>query len=194
MPRPTVTVYAEVSADGKTTHALGASSKPMMSFEDDPIRRFRHELRARSDAIMVGSNTVRLDNPSLTVRHVPGPNPLRVVPATVGDLPLDSTILNDGHPTIIAISGRASTDRVAALQQRGANVIVAGTEVVDLALLLAKLLEQGIRSLSVEGGLNCTLPYSAKNSLTTSLFSTSQLSSEEKRSCDGRRRASPLDQ
>lgn len=152
MARPTVTVYAEVSADGKTTHAPGASSKPMMSFEDDAIRRFRHELRARSDAIMVGSNTVRLDNPSLTVRHAPGPTPLRVVPATLADIPLDSTLLNDGHPTLIATSERAPAERISALQEKGATVFSAGRDNICLTLLLARLYERGIRSLVVEGG------------------------------------------
>jgi riboflavin biosynthesis pyrimidine reductase len=38
-----------------------------------------HRLRAVVDAVVVGANTVRLDDPQLTVRHVDGPNPVRVV-------------------------------------------------------------------------------------------------------------------
>lgn len=38
-----------------------------------------HKLRAEMDAIMVGTNTVLNDNPSLTVRHWAGKNPLRVI-------------------------------------------------------------------------------------------------------------------
>jgi 5-amino-6-(5-phosphoribosylamino)uracil reductase len=108
MHRPTVTGYAEVSADGKTTHRRGSSSKDMMSFEDDDVRYYRHQLRATSDAIMVGSNTIRIDDPSLTARYAPGRNPLRVVPSCDGNIPLESQILNDGGATLIAVGESAS--------------------------------------------------------------------------------------
>jgi len=152
MNRPTVIVYAEVSADGKTTHGRGCSSKPMMAFEDEAVKRFRHEIRAASGAIMVGSNTVRLDNPSLTVRHVQGPDPLRVIPASTGAIPLDSTILRDGKPTLIAVSENAPDANVAALRQAGAEVVAAGVDRVDLRALFEKLGARGIRSVMVEGG------------------------------------------
>lgn len=124
----------------------------MMTFEDDLVRRFRHELRAKSDVIMVGSNTVRLDNPSLTVRHAAGPNPLRVIPATLGKLPLEATVLVDGHATLVAVSERAPPANVAALRQRGVDILCAGADKIDLGLLLSLLYEQQVRSVMVEGG------------------------------------------
>ena len=41
--------------------------------------RHLHRLRALVDAVVVGAGTVRADDPQLTVRHVAGPNPVRVV-------------------------------------------------------------------------------------------------------------------
>ncbi|HEY4367599.1 MAG TPA: dihydrofolate reductase family protein [Steroidobacteraceae bacterium] len=152
MKKPFVIVYAEVSADGKTSHCRGCSSKTMMGFEDADVRRFRHEIRARAEAIMVGSNTIRTDDPSLTVRDVQGRNPLRVVPASSGDLPENSKILNDAGKTLIAVSAAASQDAVAALERKGATVVRAGSTQVDLAALLSDLADRGVSSLVVEGG------------------------------------------
>jgi diaminohydroxyphosphoribosylaminopyrimidine deaminase/5-amino-6-(5-phosphoribosylamino)uracil reductase len=45
----------------------------------DVARTRVHQLRAESDAILVGAGTVRDDNPELTVRHVNGPSPRRIV-------------------------------------------------------------------------------------------------------------------
>lgn len=149
---PTVLVYSEVSADGKTTHRRGASSKPMMVFEHPEVRQFRHELRAASDAIMVGSNTIRIDDPLLTVRDAPGPNPLRVVPSAYGSLPLDANIFKDGNPTLIAVSEAAPESAVRALKDVGASVVRCGERQVELEGLLSRLWERGVRSLVVEGG------------------------------------------
>ena len=48
-----------------------------------------HRLRAESDAIVVGAGTVRVDDPALTVRHVEGPDPMRIV---LGAAPADARI------------------------------------------------------------------------------------------------------
>ncbi len=150
--RPSVTVYSEVSADGKSAYQLGQSSKLIMAFEDDDVRRYRHELRANSDAIMVGSNTIRIDDPYLTVRYVPGPSPLRVIPASTGNIPLTSNVLADGGRTLVAVSALAPDDRVEMLRKTGASVLKMSTGGVDLSALLSHLHSLEIRSLMVEGG------------------------------------------
>ena len=45
----------------------------------DLALRLVHKIRAEEDAILVGTNTAEKDNPSLTVRHWSGKNPLRAV-------------------------------------------------------------------------------------------------------------------
>lgn len=150
--RPFVNVYAEVSADGKSTHRRGASSIPMMAFEEDAIRRHRHELRARSEAIIVGSTTIRLDDPQLTARYVTGASPLRVVTSSRADIPLTARVLTDGGRTLVAVSAAAPESSIEALKSSGVDVVALGDARVDLARLLEHLNVVGVRSLVVEGG------------------------------------------
>ena len=153
MDRPYVLIVSEVTIDGKLTLAKGVSSKEIMKLMDEEANRYLHQIRAECDGIMVGANTVRIDNPNLTVRYVEGENPIRVIPTSTGDIPLDANVLNtDVAPTVIAVSERAPADRIRAFKEKGAEVVVAGKERVDFVELLKKLKQMGIEKLMVEGG------------------------------------------
>jgi len=153
MDRPYVLIVSEVTIDGKLTLAKGVSSKEIMKLMDDEANKYLHGIRAECDGIMVGANTVRIDNPNLTVRYVEGKNPVRVIPTSTGDIPLDANVLNTQvAPTVIAVSERAPKEKLEEFKKRGALVVVAGREKVDFPLLLKKLKELGINKLMVEGG------------------------------------------
>ncbi|WP_457680099.1 2,5-diamino-6-(ribosylamino)-4(3H)-pyrimidinone 5'-phosphate reductase [Thermovibrio sp.] len=153
MERPYVLIVSEVTIDGKLTLARGVSSKEIMKLMDDEANRYLHSIRAQCDGIMVGANTVRIDNPNLTVRFVEGKNPVRIIPSSNGDIPLDSNVLNTSvAPTVIAVSERAPSEKLKELKKRGAEVVVAGKDKVDFPLLLKRLKEMGINRLMVEGG------------------------------------------
>ncbi len=153
MQRPYIIIVSEVSVDGKLTLYRGASSKELMSLMDEEAYRYLHEIRAKVDGIMVGCETVRTDNPSLTVRYVKGKNPVRIIPCSTGNVPLDANVLNtEEAPTIIAVTERAPKERIKKIEEKGAKVIVAGDELVDFDILLPKLYEMGIKTLMVEGG------------------------------------------
>jgi 5-amino-6-(5-phosphoribosylamino)uracil reductase/2,5-diamino-6-(ribosylamino)-4(3H)-pyrimidinone 5'-phosphate reductase len=148
-----ITTLSELTIDGKLSLGPNTSSKDLFSFYGEELGRWFHGLRAQSDAIMVGSNTVRNDDPELTVRHVKGPNPLRIIPASEGRLPLDARLLNDGLPTLVVVSRRASPAAVAALAAKSqVEVICCGENLVCLRELVSVLRSRGIRSLIVEGG------------------------------------------
>lgn len=73
--RPYVVCKLATSADGGTAAPDGTSQW----ITGEAARRDAHRLRAESDAILVGAGTVRADDPALTVRHVEGDDPMRVV-------------------------------------------------------------------------------------------------------------------
>jgi diaminohydroxyphosphoribosylaminopyrimidine deaminase / 5-amino-6-(5-phosphoribosylamino)uracil reductase len=76
--RPFVVLKLAATLDGRTAAPDGSSQW----ITGETARAAVHQLRAESDAIVVGAGTVRADDPSLTVRHVEGPDPRRVVLGT----------------------------------------------------------------------------------------------------------------
>jgi len=153
MKRPYVVIVSEVTIDGKLTLAKGVSSKEIMKLMDEEANKYLHSIRAECDGIMVGANTVRIDNPNLTVRYVEGENPTRIIPSSTADIPLESNVLNTAvAPTVIAVSERAPKEKLKAIEEKGAKVVVAGKDKVDFVELLEKLYEMGIKKLMVEGG------------------------------------------
>ena len=86
---PRVTVKLAASMDGRIA-ARGGESKWISSADS---RRRVHEMRARSDAILVGAGTVLADDPLLTVRDADGADPLRVVLDSRLEIPPDSRVV-----------------------------------------------------------------------------------------------------
>lgn len=152
--KPHVLMISEITADGKLTLRRGASSKILMKHMSREAEILLHETRAEYDAIMVGSSTIRIDNSYLTVRMVPGKNPLRVIPSSMADISPDANVLDTATaPTVVAVSKRAPEDRVAALAKKGVSIVVAGEDKVDLPLLMDALYREfGVRKLIIEGG------------------------------------------
>ena len=157
---PFVTVKVAMSLDGKTGTVTGDSKW----ITGEKARRHVHRLRDRTDAIMVGIETVLKDNPRLTTRLEKGGgrDPLRVIVDSTARFPLDACMLNCGSAakTLVAVTEQASFEKCRALEAKGAQVIVlpAKEKRVDLQALLKKLGEKNLVNLFVEGG--GTLNYS----------------------------------
>ncbi len=153
--RPLVTLKLATSLDGKIATASGESQ-----WITGPAARERtHLLRARHDAVMVGTGTVIADDPQLTCR-LPGlglRSPARVVLDRRLRLPLSAHVIADARRTPSWVITLPSADhaRREALLAAGAVVIAVdpdGEGGIDLAAALAALAERGITRLLVEGG------------------------------------------
>ena len=144
--------YAQ-TLDGRVATTTGESK--WISCPDS--LRFAHEMRASHDAVLVGAGTACKDDPRLTVRHVPGTSPLRVVVDSTLRTPPDAAVLADGAApgTVLAVTDRAPEERREKAHSLGATVMNLPSGLdgrVDLAALLGALVDFGIGSVMVEGG------------------------------------------
>jgi len=148
--RPYVILNAAMSLDGKIATKLGDSE---LSSPEDWERV--HRLRCTVDAIMIGVNTLLVDDPKLTTK-CPRP-PLKIVVDSLARTPPTARLLThrgEGK-VLIAVGGEAPAYRVEALRRAGAEVFKAGRKRrVNLKILMAELWRRGVKRLLVEGGGN----------------------------------------
>lgn len=149
--RPYVTLKWAQSADGKVAGAGGRR----VQISNESSQRLVHELRARSDAIMVGVGTVMCDDPQLTARGVARMRPLlRVVVDTHLRMPPTARVLDNGG-AVVFCSRQAPAERWAAIEQRGAQVVRLPVDTdgrLPLDAVLAELHRRQVMHLLVESG------------------------------------------
>ncbi|HSJ63087.1 MAG TPA: bifunctional diaminohydroxyphosphoribosylaminopyrimidine deaminase/5-amino-6-(5-phosphoribosylamino)uracil reductase RibD [Gemmatimonadaceae bacterium] len=146
--RPFITIKLAISLDAAIADAHGRSKW----ITGPASRREVHRLRAGSDAVAVGIETARADDPSLTVRGVRAPRrpPVRIVFDRRARLSIESRLARTARETpVLAIVGTAApAESVEALRRVGVEVAFAD----DVAAAAMTLREREIRSLLVEGG------------------------------------------
>jgi len=152
--RPKVILKAAMTLDGKIATVSGKSRW----ITGPPALRKVHELRASVDAILVGSRTALLDNPSLTVR-LPGYHrkdgwPLRVLLDSKLQVQSSTAIFQGSPRTIVFTSPKASIVREKVLTRSGVQVfrVPLKEKVLSLEAVLKVLHSLSVRSLLVEGG------------------------------------------
>src|SRR5919112_2230193 len=122
-----VIINSAMTLDGKISSYTGNSC---ISSKKDLVRV--HKLRSKVDAIVVGINTVIIDNPMLTIRFITNyrVSPTRIIIDSHGRIPLDSKILKTATKikTIIVVTKQASIDTIEKIKKSGAYIIIIGSK------------------------------------------------------------------
>jgi diaminohydroxyphosphoribosylaminopyrimidine deaminase/5-amino-6-(5-phosphoribosylamino)uracil reductase len=153
---PWVRMKSAASLDGKTALHNGKSQW----ITGQAARDDGHFWRARACAIVTGIGTVKDDNPQLSVRAVDTPRqPRRIVVDSKLTLSPDANILAGGGTWVFTASEDRA--RIAALEERGAEVIVLPNAAgkVDLPRVIAELGKRNLNEVHIEAGskLNASL-------------------------------------
>lgn len=153
--RPFVQIKMATAADG--TVPSGQGGKPVW-VTGTPARNHGHLLRARADAIMVGSGTVADDDPELTCR-LPGlehRSPVRVVLAGSSLPSLDAKLVRTAReiPVFVACGPNHAAADLERLADAGCRIlrVVTVSGRPWLPAVLESLVAEGITRLLVEGG------------------------------------------
>ncbi len=145
--RPLVTLKMAVDANDK----VDDRNAPARRFTTESSLQFAHALRRQCDAILVGSQTVIRDNPSLTIRKVDSDgssNPTRIILDTRGEIDKDASVWNN-DATTLRIVGQNKCDEIQGIESISMPTVTESKKPDDLLDLLG---DRGIQELLIEGG------------------------------------------
>lgn len=153
---PFVGMKVAQTLDGRIADSRGHSQW----ITNSASRTYVHVLRSRYDAVLVGANTVNIDNPRLTSRIVAGRDPHRIVLDGNLSSELSARIFEVTQPVrVIIIASNNSISRhqrkVRALRDKGVEVVglkADRTGCIGILTILRRLGRLGISSILVEGG------------------------------------------
>lgn len=158
MKKPFIFINSAMSLDGKLSTI---ERKQVRISNKEDLERI-DKLRASADAVMVGSNTVAIDDPKLVVKSdslrkeriekgLPE-NPAKVMVGSIKKIKLDGDFLNYGNAEkIIFTTEKEEEKRIGELKKK-ARVYVLGKEKTNIFEMMDILASLGIKRIMVEGG------------------------------------------
>jgi len=147
--RPHITLSGAITLDGKLATRTGDSK---LSTKKDKIRVYK--LRSKVDAIIIGKNTAKTDDPLLSTHNIKGKNPIRVILDSNGTLDTNSRIIKTCSeiPTIIAVSKKAKPKNLEKLKKFPITILICGNDKINIKNLLKILKQKKIKNILLEGG------------------------------------------
>jgi diaminohydroxyphosphoribosylaminopyrimidine deaminase / 5-amino-6-(5-phosphoribosylamino)uracil reductase len=143
--RPYIMLKWAQTHDGYMDYIRQDVNQLPLQISNPVTRQLTHKMRAENQAIMVGTNTVMLDNPSLTVRHWSGKSPVRIALDENGIIPPDFHLLDHTVPTIIFTSQERTSIH-------NLEFVKIDFNTACLDNVLAEIFKRNIHSVLVEGG------------------------------------------
>ncbi|MDR0485190.1 MAG: bifunctional diaminohydroxyphosphoribosylaminopyrimidine deaminase/5-amino-6-(5-phosphoribosylamino)uracil reductase RibD [Elusimicrobiota bacterium] len=146
--KPRVSIKAAISLDGK----IASKNYDSKWITSEISRDFVHKLRSKYDAVLIGANTARLDNPHLT-SHGKGKNPIRAAIIPQLNLKSGSNLLNEEAASIIFYDEKIKTIPP---HFRKEHIFLCPINVKkskeDFSLIIDKMHSFGIKTILIEGG------------------------------------------
>jgi diaminohydroxyphosphoribosylaminopyrimidine deaminase/5-amino-6-(5-phosphoribosylamino)uracil reductase len=152
--RPFVILKCAATLDGRIATRTGDAHW----VSGPESRQFVHELRHAVDAILVGVDTVKTDDPSLTTRLSDGEgcDPTRIILDTHLSIPLNARVLTQSSTAETIVVTGANIDAAARRQvtAKGARVLTSPCHEgqIDMRPLMETLGAEGVASVLIEGG------------------------------------------
>ena len=152
--RPFVILKCAATLDGLIATRTGDSKW----ITNEQSRSYVHCLRHCVDGILVGINTIKADNPSLTTRleKGPGADPVRIILDSRLSIPEDARILrlDSDSDTILVVGKKVDPQKRLAVEKNGVRILETPLKGgrIDIANLMEQLGAMGITSLLIEGG------------------------------------------
>lgn len=150
-----LSLLTAVSLNGVITPRRGESSKTLLPLLDPPRETLEWQwaVRRRHDAVLVGTNTVLVDDPALQSHAVPGMEAVRVTVDPAGRIPGKARFFDGSARTLVGVTSGTPRSYVGWLEERGVETILCGDgERCDLRALLEGLAARGIVDVVCEGG------------------------------------------
>jgi diaminohydroxyphosphoribosylaminopyrimidine deaminase / 5-amino-6-(5-phosphoribosylamino)uracil reductase len=141
---PFVTLKAAITIDGKI-YSKDFKEKYISCKES---RKTVHKLRSENQAVLVGINTILMDNPHLGLRLIKGKEPVRIILDTNLKIPENSNVLRDSR--VIIFTKISKSKKKSELEKKGISILTLKT--LTIKNILKELGKIGIASVLVEGG------------------------------------------
>ncbi len=145
--RPLGILKYAMTLDGKIATDRGHSSWVTST----AARQYVHHLRAGCNAVIIGGNTLRRDNPYLTSHQPDAPNPLRVVMTRQLDVPLEANLWDTSIATTLVVTQKGANPQMQVrLRDRGVEILE--LDIVTPAPVMQHLYDRGFLSVLWECG------------------------------------------